>query len=80
MVLKFRKIVLHNKIIDKTRTTKNQENSKHHFGEKLSNIKNDLNYLRASTGYNSFYYKFVKEGFITCFNLSRKSKLIVLMW
>ena len=33
MILRFRKIVLLNKIINKTRFTKKQENSAHRFGE-----------------------------------------------
>ena len=31
VILRFRKIVFHNKIINKTRLIKNQENSAHHF-------------------------------------------------
>ena len=31
--LRFRKIVLHNKVINKTGSTKNQENSAHRFGD-----------------------------------------------
>ena len=31
VILSFRKIVLHNKIINKTRSTKNQENFAHRF-------------------------------------------------
>ena len=33
MVLRFRKIVPHNKISNKTGSTKNQENSAHRFGD-----------------------------------------------
>ena len=33
VILRFRKIVLQNKIINKTRLTKNQENSAHSFGD-----------------------------------------------
>ena len=33
VILRFRKIVLHNRIIDKTRSKKNQENSAHRFGD-----------------------------------------------
>ena len=33
MILRFQKIVFHNKIINKTRSTKNQENSAHRFGD-----------------------------------------------
>ena len=33
VILRFQKIVLHNKIINKTRSTKNQENSAHRFGD-----------------------------------------------
>ena len=33
MILKFRKIVLQNKIINKTRSTKKQENSAHRIGD-----------------------------------------------
>ena len=31
VILRFRKMILHNKIINKTRSTKNQENSAHRF-------------------------------------------------
>ena len=33
MILRFRKIALHNKLIKKTRSTKNQENYAHRFGD-----------------------------------------------
>ena len=33
MILRLRNIVLQNKIINKTPSTKNQENSAHHFGD-----------------------------------------------
>ena len=33
MILRFWKIALHNKIISKTQSTKNQENSAHRFGD-----------------------------------------------
>ena len=33
MIFQFRKIILHEKIINKTQTTKSQENSAHRFGE-----------------------------------------------
>ena len=33
MILRFQKIVLHNKVVSKTRSTKNQENSAQRFGD-----------------------------------------------
>ena len=64
MILRLQKLVLHNKIINKTRSTKNQENSAHRFG-KLSHelsrkISEDkikpwrVGALRVCTGYHVF--------------------------
>ena len=65
MILKFRKIVLNNKIINKTRSTKNQENSTHGFGDNyltnhLVKFLQDkikpcrVGALRVCTGYHFF--------------------------
>ena len=79
--LRFRKIVLHNKIINKTRSTKNQENSMHRFGDNY--LTNHLvkflqvrikpwrvGALRVRTAYHFFLKKIVSEGFLTFFNSS----------
>ena len=68
-ILRFRKIVLHNKIINKTRSTKNQENSTHRFTANLMNhlikflqdrIKPwRVRAFRVCTGYNFFLKKMV---------------------
>ena len=65
MILRFRKIALHNKIINKTQSTKNQENSAQRFGDNyltnhLLRFLQDrikplrVGALRVSTGYHFF--------------------------
>ena len=67
-MLKFPNIVLHNKIIDKTRSTKNKENSAHCFGDNYftnyfveflqDKIKPwSVGALRVCTGYHFFKRK-----------------------
>ena len=76
VILRFWKIVLHNEIIHKTRSTKNQENSAHCFGDNyltnhLVKFLQDrikpwiVGGLSVSTGYNFFLKKIVSEGFLT---------------
>ena len=86
VTLRFRRIALHNKIINKTRPTKHQENSAHHFGGNyLTNylvkfLQDRLNpeelellkYALVITGF-LFLQKIVSEGFLTPFNFSRSS-------
>ena len=68
VILRFRKIVLHNIILNKMPTTKNQENSIHCFEDKHltshpAKILRDrikpyrVGALRVSIGYNFFYKK-----------------------
>ena len=67
MISRFQKIVLQEKIIHKTRTTKNQENSAHGFEENyLANLTKFMQVrikpykvgaLRVGTGYNFFCKK-----------------------
>ena len=63
VILRFRKIALHDKIINETRLTKNQENSAHHLGDNyltnhLVKFLHDrikpwrLGALRVCTGYH----------------------------
>ena len=65
MILRFRKIAVHNKIINKTQSTKNQENSAQRFGDNyltnhLLRFLQDrikplrVGALRVSTGYHLF--------------------------
>ena len=80
----FRKTVLHHKIINKTWSTKSQENSAHHFGVNyLTNhlvkfLQNRIKpwgvgALTVRTGYHFFLTKIVSEGFPTSFNFPRDS-------
>ena len=83
MILRFRKIDLHNKIINKSRSTKNKENSAHGFGhDYLTN--HLLNFLQdgiKSCGVGALRvctdYHFFKEngywGLLTFCNFSRGS-------
>ena len=78
VILSFRKIVLHNKIINKTRSTKNQENFAHHLERVIPQIISEnvckialkteelelLEYALVVT----FFKKIVSEGFLTSFN------------
>ena len=82
MILRFQKIVLRNKIINKTRSTKNPENCAHCFGDNyLTNhpakflqgkIKpGRVGALKVCTGYHFFLEKIVSEGFLASFNFLR---------
>ena len=77
----FWKIALHNKIINKTQSTKRQENSAHRFVDNyLSNYHEKflqdrikpwkVGALRICTGYHFFLKKIASEGSLTCFNIS----------
>ena len=68
VILRFRKIVLHNKFINKTRSTKNQENSAHRFVKNyltnhLAKFSQNMikpwrvGALRVCTGYHFFQRK-----------------------
>ena len=65
VVLRFQKTILHNKVTNKTQTTKNQEHFAHRFGDNylishLVKFQQDLieqwraRALRVSTGYQNF--------------------------
>ena len=76
-ILTFRKVVLHNNIINKIRSTKNQENSAHRFGDNY--LKNHLvKFLQDGLNTEefellvyalviTFLKKIVREGFLTSF-------------
>ena len=84
MILRFQKIALHNKIINKTWSTKNQENSTHCFGDNyLTNhaikfLQDKIKpwrvvALRVPMHWLSlFLKKIVSEGFPTAFNFSHQ--------
>ena len=82
LIFWFRKTVLHHKIINKTRSTKSQENSAHRFEDNyltnhLVKFLQDrikpwrVGALRVCTVYHFFLTKTVSEGFPTSFNFSR---------
>ena len=58
MILRFRKIVLFHKIINKTRSTKNQQNSAHRFGENSLDIKRLLLFLQYNYHHHFHYHQF----------------------
>ena len=74
--MRFRKIVLHNKVLNKTQTTKNKENFAHRFGENY--LRNHLvkslqdrieagkvGALRISHWSSIFQSKFLSEASVT---------------
>ena len=74
MILRFIKIVLYNQIINKTRSTKNQENSAHRFGHNyltnhLVKFLQDrikpwrVGSLKVCTGYHFFQRKLLVRAF-----------------
>ena len=73
MILRFQKIVLHNKVINKNRSTKNQEDSTHRFGYNyLTNqakllhdgiIHRGVGTPRVCTGYHFFKKKSLLRAF-----------------
>ena len=73
MILRFQKIVLHNKVINKNRSTKNQEDSTHRFGYNyLTNqakplhdgiIHRGVRTLRVCTGYHFLKKKSLGRAF-----------------
>ena len=81
LIFCFQKTFLHHKIITKTRSTKNQGNSAHCFGDNyltnhLVKFMQDrlkswrVGALRVCTGYHFFLTKIVSEGFPTSFSFS----------
>ena len=79
VILRFRKVVLHNKIINKTWSTKNQKNSAHRFGVNyhanhlVKFLQDRIKPWRVGTLVIIFLKLIISEGFLTSFDFWRGS-------